>query len=361
MLTRFHKFLIGLLVAQLALVILITRHHDDAGELKEHPLLPDFDAAKVTKVTIAGADGSVVLAKNGGNWVIASAFDYPVDAARVTELLAPIAKLAAAEPLATQAGRHKQLRVDDAEFDRKLTIDFASPSGDAARSGKPDLASGDKQLVLYIGSTVGHRVAVRIGGDDNVYGVTGISAVAAGPTPHDWTDLQYAKMPRAEIAKVTIVRDGTTLEVARAGGSWSAAINGAPVALATGETIDAAVIDRAVDELASIDSAAPGDPKRDASKPSAVITIERTAPAPAGSGSATPPPGPPPPPIVLEVIADGERYWVHQRGLATAAMVEKQRLDSAMTLDRDKLVKKPPPPPAGSGSGSGSAKHPIGP
>jgi Domain of unknown function (DUF4340) len=339
MLTRFHKTLIAALAVQIVLIVVMALRSGEPGAVQEHPLLPDFDAAKVTKLSISGAEGApVVLARHGTDWVLASAFDYPVDAARVTELLSPIAKLAAAEPVATQASRHKQLKVDDTEFDRKLVI------------------TTDKDLVLFIGAPIGHRTAVRIGGDDRVYGVSGLSATAAGTQPRDWTEPAYVKIPRAEVARVAIQRDATSLEIARAATSWSVSMGGAPLALATGETLESTVIDRLVDDLAAIDLAAPADPKRDASKPTAVITIERTAPAPAaGSGSASPLPGPPPPPIVLDVIADGEQYWVHQRNLPTAVMVDKARLDTVMTVDRDKLVKKPPP---AAGSGSGSAKSP---
>jgi uncharacterized spore protein YtfJ len=59
-----------------------------------------------------------------------------------------------------------------------------------------------------------------------------------------------------------------------------------------------------------------------------------------GSGSSAPPA-----PIVLDVIADGDSYWVHDRAKPTAITVDKSRLEAVVQLDHDKLVKKPAPPP----------------
>jgi hypothetical protein len=62
-------------------------------------------------------------------------------------------------------------------------------------------------------------------------------------------------------------------------------------------------------------------------------------------------------PTVIDVIADGTSYWVHDRSSPRAGLVDKARLDEVLAVDRDKLVKKPAPPApkAGAGAGSGSA------
>lgn len=359
MLTRFHKILIGLLAVQLVLVVIVLTRGDDTASLKEHAVLAGFDAAKVTRLQVfAGATAKPVdIVKRDAGWVLASSFDYPVEATKVTDVLAPLAKMTAAAPIATSVGRHKQLHVADADFERKLVI---------TRDGKDE--------TLFIGSSAGaRRTAVRIGGGNDVYGVAGISAAAVSGEARVWVDPAYEKIPVDEIAKVTVVRDGKTMELSRAAappspapadsgsgaGSaapatpaaepWTAAIGGAPIALAAGESLDPAALDRLVGQVARIDVTSPGDPKRDASKPTATITIERKP-----SGAATPAP------VTIDVIADGSSYWVHDRGLPRAALVDKSRLDDVLGMERDKLVKKPPPPPpspaAGAGPGAGAAK-----
>jgi len=370
MLTRFHKILIAVLAVQLVLVAVVVLRGSDVAPLKEHVLVSGFDVAKVTRVQIfSGADAKPVdLVKRDSNWVLASGFDYPVDGAKVTELLMPIPKLTAAAPMATSTGRHKQLHVADGDFERKLVI-----------------TSDGKDLTLFIGTGAGlRRTAIRLGGQDNVFAVIGLSVASASADVRQWVDPAYLKIPTSEITQVVISRDGKTVELAHvlptpapgagsgsAAGSgaeagsgagsgssaapvaesWSATLGGAPIALAAGESLDTAAIERLIGQVATIDLSAPADPKRDASKPTATITIERK---PAGATSAAP--------IVVDVVADGTSYWVHDRSSSRAALVDKNRLDDVLNAGRDKLVKKPPPPPPplapAPGAGSGAAARP---
>src|SRR5215510_14453766 len=214
MLTRFHKILIAALAVQLVLAVIVLTRGDDSAALKEHPIVSGFDAAKVTRLQVFASEANkpeadkpadkpaakpIDLVKRDASWVLASGFDYPVEQAKVTDVLSPIAKLAAAAPIATQASRHKQLRVADTDFERKLVI-----------------TSGGKDLTLYIGAPAGsRRTAVRIGGDDKVYAVTGLTPSLAGSEPHQWIDTSYVKIPRAEVARLVVQRDGQTVELSR--------------------------------------------------------------------------------------------------------------------------------------------------
>ena len=320
MLTKQHKILIGVLAAQLVLVLVMMSRGSDTSAKKAEPLVPNFDAAKVTKIAVYAKDGAkptVELAKRGASWVVASAFDYPASADKASELLTSVAKLAAAAPIATQASHHKQLHVDDADFERKLVI-----------------AIDGHDTTLYVGGPAGsRRTAVRLGGDANVYAVTGLDAWTIGQTPHDWVDPSYVKVVKDELAKVTIARGDRTAALDRDGDHWKVEIDGKPIELAAGETLDTAAIDRVIEGARTIDLAAPADPKRDASKPTATITLTKKA---SGAGSAAT--------SVVDVIADGDRYWVHDRAQPHAVVVDKARLDAVVELARETIVKKPPEP-----------------
>ena len=361
MLTKFHKILIAVLAVQIALAVVVLVRGDDAAELASHPILARFDAAKVTRLQVWGPDAKapIDLQKVNGTWIVASSFDYPADASKLDAVLAPIAKMSADAPIATSKSRHAQLKVAADQFERKLVITMDG-----------------KDTTLYLGGSAGlRRTAVRLGGDDRVYAATGVSAWTAGTTAVAWIDPEYVKIPRDDIAKVTIERPGFAGPRSTPGGSaeaierpgfagprstpggsaeaierpgsklelaagqdakdpWTVAIDGAPVTLASGETLDTAAISHLVDAVATIEMTAPGDPKHDASQPAAIVTIERR---PAKSTPA---------PTVLEIVADGTSYWVHQRGAPTAALVDKDKLDDVVAVDRAKLVKAPPPAPA---------------
>src|SRR5690349_2903236 len=180
MLTRFHKILLGLLAVQIVLIAIVMARGNDDGALKEHLLVPGLDVAKVTRLQVSSSgEGAktVDLVKKDAGWVVASSFDYPADQAKVSDALTPLTKLAAAAPIATQASRHKQLHVADGDFERKLVI---------TRDGKDQ--------TLYVGGSAGaRRTAFRVGGDDNVYGVTGLSVGVIGTEPRQWVDTSYVK------------------------------------------------------------------------------------------------------------------------------------------------------------------------
>src|ERR1700759_1686802 len=159
MLTRFHKILIAVLAVQLVLVVIVMTRGNNGAAQKEHPIVVGFDAAKVTRLQVSAGDAGkpdaakpdaakpIDLVKRDGNWVLASGFDYPVEAAKVTDVLSSIGKLAAAAPTATGADPHKQLHVADPDFDRKLVV-----------------TADGKDLTLYVGGSAGaRRTAVRIG------------------------------------------------------------------------------------------------------------------------------------------------------------------------------------------------------
>ena len=343
MLTRFHKILIALLAIQLVLVVIVLTRGNDNMVLKEHPVVAGFDAAKVTRLQIFAAEGAgkpIDLVKRDAGWAMASAFDYPVDAARITDALGPIGKASAAAPIATQAARHKQLHVAEGELERKLVVTM-----------------NGKDVTLYVGAPAGaRRTAVRLGGSDDVYGVSGMSPGTFSTEPSAWVDPSYIKVAREEITKVAIQRDGgpsvelvaPPAPVAAAGsaapiatppGTWRATVGGAPITLAAGEQVDNAMIERIVSDAATITLTAPADPKREPTKPVATITIERKA------GAAT----------VIDVVADGALYWVHDRSSPRAVVVDKGRLDSVVGAARDKLVTKPVAPATQSAMPPGSA------
>ncbi len=317
MLTRFHKVLIALLVVQLGLAIVMLTRSDDSAAAKPEPVLAGFDVAKVTKLAVFTQDGTkpaIELAKQGDGWILTSSFGYPVPESKVSDLLASIVKMSAASPIATQASRHKQLRVDDGVFERKLVI-----------------SAGGKDTTLFVGSQAGaRRVAVRQGGDSRVFAVGGVHASSFGSEPRDWVDPSYVKVGKDDIAKVTIEREGTVIDLEREGDHWKASIGGAPIALAGGESLDTQAIGRIVDGVSSIDLASPADPNRDTAKPTATITITRKA---QGGTSVAP--------VQIDVIADGTAYWVRDRALPRAVMVDKSRLSDVVS--RDKLVQKSEP------------------
>ena len=87
---KLNRILIVILVLQLGLtaVILWPRRATSEGD---QSLFPDLEANHVVRVTITGAGGNQVeLAKDGANWVLPEADDYPVLGSTVSSMLAKV-------------------------------------------------------------------------------------------------------------------------------------------------------------------------------------------------------------------------------------------------------------------------------
>jgi len=307
MLQRYHKILIGALAVQCLLVVLVFARGGDNGALVEHPLLPGFDAANVSRIQVSTTDGKLVdVAKKDGKWAMTSAFDFPVDPAKVDALVAALAKMSAAEPIATSTSRHKQLRVADDDYDRKITVSM-----------------GDKTATVLVGGPAGtRRYAMRFASDSDVYATT-LAPFVAGVEPRDWIQTSYVDVPLPGVTKITIQKDASTFEMTRDDASkpWAVAIDGGPV---TGD-LDTAALDRLAMTATKLDATAPADPKRDSGKPTAKITIH-------GKDKD----------VIVDVIADATADWIHDESSPRAVMTDKYRVDDLLaTATKDKIIKKP--------------------
>jgi hypothetical protein len=335
--TRLNKILVALLAVQVVLAIVLLSRDRGETVARLEPLTASFEAAKVSRIQVFAkrdktatgeAKPGVDLVKKGDTWVVGNAFEYPVDAERIEKLLKSVSGLQSRGAIATSAARHPQLGVADGVYERKVVI-----------------TAGSTDHVLFIGGPAGtQRTAVRVGSSADVHAVPSrdLSAWSVDAEPRGWVDTGYFTIGKSDIAAVTIKTARGVVELDHASGSWQVAENGAPIKLAAGESIDSAGIDGLVNKLTRIDLAAPADPARDASAPTATITIRPKAPvtdADAGAVSAAAPAE-----RVLDVVADGERYWVRERGNARAVLVDKFGLEGLVDITRDKLVKKPAPP-----------------
>jgi hypothetical protein len=339
--TRGNKILAGLLAVQLVLAIVMLTRDRGGGLAAPAPLTAGLDAKAVTRIqifakrekTATGEDKPVLdLAKKGDAWVMASGFDYPVDATKVETLVGNLARLQSRGPIATSAARHGQLGVADGAYERKLIV---------------TTAKGDQ--VFFVGGAAGaQRTAVRVGTGAAVHAVPNkdLSAWSIDTLPKGWVSGSYLEVPKDEVVAVTVKTAKGSVELDRSTGSWLVTENGASYQLAAGESINMLAIDGAVAKATKIEVAAPGDPGRDAASPTATITIRSKppAPAPAADGDAGVEAAPASvPDRVIDVVADGERYWVRERGNPRAVVVDKWALDDVVLLGRDKLVSTTPP------------------
>jgi hypothetical protein len=333
---RVNKILVGLVVVQLALAIVMLTRDDKVRIAPLAPVLVGFDVAQVKRIQVFDKNAdkpSIDLARAGADWKLASAFDHPAEGTKVADLLTKLAGLKSRGPLATTAVRHHQLAVADAEFAKKLIV---------------TTAAGDT-TILVGNADAGRTTAVRVGASPKVFGVTGLTAWGIETSPARWIDGNYVTLDRAQIQRVLIAGPAGTTELERGASGWQLMTAGMPVALPLGEELDATAVESLIGQVAKLVVFEPGDPKRDASTPTATISVWMKAPDPTAGGAVS---ADLLPDHVIDLIADadGGNYWVHERNRPTAGRIGKGALSAVLEASRATLVKKPvaptSPPPA---------------
>jgi hypothetical protein len=364
---RLNQILIGLLVVQVGLALLVFLGDDEAtiGELK--PVVTSLEASAIDRIQVfdrrgdpedkgaeeregagkkdkSDSEPKVVLERRGSEWVLASHHDYPAVADRVTELLDKVMAMRSRGPVASGTARQRQLEVAEDRYQRKLV-----------------LSAGKNQITLYVGASAGARqTSVRLEGQDQVHGVSGVTSYGIGADPSSWVDTTYFKVDRKEIASFEVVnRNGSFLLEQTGENQWSATVDGQPLVIPKGSELNTTTIDELVAKLASIHMVEPGDPARQVSSPLATVTIRTRDPnaasAPEGAGedanADAPVTSQPAAEYVLDIAeADaGDRNYVRVRGNSNAAQVSALSVTDLPELSRDRLVRKEgeaPPPEA---------------
>jgi len=339
---RLNKILAAALAVQLALaVFMLTRNRgEQVAELTA--VAPGLDSAAVTKIAVfakreksatGDAKPALEVVKKGDDWVLATHFDYPADKTKVTELLSKIASLKSRGAIASSSARYAQLGVGDDAYERKVVL--TTPKGDQT---------------IFIGNAAGsRRVAMRRGGDAHVYAVTGLTAFGVEAEPRGWMDRTYTEIESDQVAEIVIHTPRGTFKLDHSTGNWVASENDAPLPVAAGEAFDPTRADEILTKVSKIEATAPADAKRDTANTAATVTVRMKPPAAAGEGSAAAA-SVSTPERVFDVLLDGDKYWVHERGNARAVLVDKWALEPVVNVGHDTLVKKAEPTPAGGGA-----------
>ncbi|GIK40690.1 MAG: hypothetical protein BroJett011_45230 [Chloroflexota bacterium] len=204
--SRFNQILAVILVAQIALAafVLWPRAAASSGG---GPLLPDYKAADVTGLTLSDSEGNrLALAKNGDNWVLPEADDYPVDSAKVTPLLDKIEKIRTNRLVTQTEGSHSRLKVAANDFNSLVEIQLKDGSSHK----------------LYIGSSAG-AAATHVRADDNpeVYLAGDINSFEASPQAGSWVDTLYFTVPQTATTSLTLENANGTFEFTKEGEQWT--------------------------------------------------------------------------------------------------------------------------------------------
>ena len=350
---KLNRILLGVLAAQIALVLIFQLRGEDTTIGKLEPILPAFARDKVDRVRVfdrtarapegeadqpaspkgkPGDKPSVDLVKKGSAWVLASHFDYPVSADKVTDLLDKIDGMRTRGAIASGAAREKQLEVADDSYQRKVIV-----------------TSGGKDTTFFVGASAGSRqTSVRLAGQEAIHGVTGLSAFGVGARASAWVEGAYVDIQPDRIASFDVVNAGGSfhLERAASGDGWQVTVGGQPLVPPAGMEINKGEIEKLAGKASRIFLSEPGDPKRSIDKPLATVTLHLkpeqvpAAGADAGAAESTLDQGSADRVIEIAATDAKDRSYVREKGRNQAALVEALGVTDLVELTRDKLVNK---------------------
>jgi len=161
MLNRSNLYLAILLLLQTVLLAVAVITSTSTERRPTEPILTAFSVEAVERITIADdREAQVTLARGEAGWVLPDADDFPVNSAKVEELLGKIAGLNTARLVASNPASFARLEVKDTDFRRRL-----------------DILTDSSTEVLYLGGSGGvDTVYARRDGDDHVYLGIGLSS-----------------------------------------------------------------------------------------------------------------------------------------------------------------------------------------
>lgn len=256
---RYQQILAGVLVLQIILTVVVFWPSPVAtGEAE--PLLKNVALEEVSSLAIADEQGnSILLEKEGEAWVMPEADDYPARSATVTSTLSKTLQLETGTVVARTPGSHKQLKVAENDFVRRVILETAD----------------ERAYILYLGSSPSYGAThVRLKGEDETYLQRSVTSYDLSATANAWVDVNYLSVPPQAVTAMTVENAQGTLAFVKEGAAWT--LEG----LAEDEEADAGQISALLNRAAAVRMAQPLGTTEDSAygldQPNATVTLALT-------------------------------------------------------------------------------------
>jgi len=265
---RTQLYLAGLLIVQVALILLVRSPFSEASVGTEtRALLPVLEAITPSQLEIVGPDdASIRLAREEGSWRVESLDGFPADDEKVEELLSNLADLRVRRPVVSSGRYHGSFKVADDEFEGRIRL-WAS-------------AGSDADVDLFLGSSPNFRTShVRLAGEDAVYEVRGLSSYDVKPASSGWIERELVQTDETSVVGFTLTNESGSFELVREDGIWK------PRSPESAETLDQGKVDAFVRTASSVrldDAAGPVDPTAHGFTSPAATLVLRWSDAPEG-------------------------------------------------------------------------------
>ncbi len=262
-LNRGNRILAGVLVVQIiAALVLFLPTVTNSQQPISGPLLKDFNSDNVVGLIIHdNANNEIDLAKNGSNWVLPKADNYPVSASTVSSFLDKLKALEANRLIAENPSSQSRLHVAADTFERLIEIQ----------------QSGNKVTRLYIGTSGGANAThMRVDDQAQIYLTSGLASTDAAITPSTWITDPYFSVTQDNIVSLSVKNADGSFNFKKVNGAWT--LDG----LSTGEQFKPDSITSLLSQVSSINLTTPlgttTQAKFGLNAPLAIVTVMTSVP-----------------------------------------------------------------------------------
>ena len=206
MLSRGNLLLITILVVQLILLAISVVTSSGTESRPIEAILAGMRAADIEIMGFTDdLENEVKLARREDGWVLPEADDFPVDGAKVDEILDKIESLDTRRLVATNRANFTRLEVGEADFRRRITLESADGSAE-----------------LYLGGSGGaDTVYVRRADEDNVYLGVGLNSWELSTQVSTWLDASYVYVPQEDVLEISVSNAADSFSFVREGDSFT--------------------------------------------------------------------------------------------------------------------------------------------
>jgi hypothetical protein len=171
------------------------------------PLLANYKAAEVVSLAVADESGhQVELSKPGDAWVVSQADAYPADASKITPFLTKLENLRTNRLVTQTEASHKQLKVADTDFTRKVDV---------------KLADGSSHTV-YVGSSAGAGAThVRADGQPQVYLTADLNSWEVDARATSWINTEWFTVTQTATVGIALQNAQGSFEFTKGGDAWT--------------------------------------------------------------------------------------------------------------------------------------------
>jgi hypothetical protein len=186
---RHNQILAGVLAVQIILSVLVFWPRS-AATAQSEPAFPDLEAGDIVALTIADGDGnSVTLRQTAGDWVLASADDYPALAERITPALDKLAGVTLGRLVTRTDASHRRLQVAEDDFVRRVDLETADGA----------------QYTIYLGSSPSYGAThFRLAGQDETYLTEDVTTWDIDANASTWVDTTYLKINQDGVTRMVL-------------------------------------------------------------------------------------------------------------------------------------------------------------